>query len=260
MIDKPEKKPKILKNNKDMEKNKNKTQPFRSFIVPPRFNYKIEEAEEALKNLSGILFAKIVLSEEDGDIKEIHIIAKGSSDPARIIRDLESFFLTKYNIGVDYRKISIAQVKNLEEMEEIKDNLEKHNTVFEIKKEIKEINQKIVSLDNNIKELIKKDTDQKIDKIEFKIDLLSYSNTKVLSSLREVSASVKGLAGYNLPIPYIISLSLSTGVSIFCGTSLIVNMLTKQIFFDSYLSLFWFLGGIGIGLMSLKGIFDWSNK
>ena len=94
-----------------MEKNKLNT--FRNFIIPRRFNYEVEDIEKSLKDLSDILFAKIVLS-EDGDIKEIHIITKDSSNPKRITRDIESFLLAKYNIQVDYRKISIAQVKDKE--------------------------------------------------------------------------------------------------------------------------------------------------
>ncbi len=94
-----------------MEKNKLNT--FRNFIIPRRFNYEVEDIEKSLKDLNDILFAKIVLS-EDGDIKEIHIITKDSSNPKRITRDIESFLLAKYNIQVDYRKISIAQVKDNE--------------------------------------------------------------------------------------------------------------------------------------------------
>ncbi len=90
---------------------KGKLHAFRNFIIPPRFNYEIEEIENALKNLSEILFVKIILSEEK-DIKEIHVITKDSANPKKIIRDIESFLLAKYNIQVDYRKISIAQVKD----------------------------------------------------------------------------------------------------------------------------------------------------
>ena len=92
---------------------KNKLHAFRNFIIPRRFNYEVEDIEKSLKDLSDILFAKIVLS-EDRDIKEIHIITKDSSNPKRITRDIESFLLAKYNIQVDYRKISIAQVKDKE--------------------------------------------------------------------------------------------------------------------------------------------------
>ena len=92
---------------------KNKLHSFRNFIIPRRFNYEVEDIEKSLKDLSDILFAKMVLS-ENGDIKEIHIITKNSSNPKRVTRDIESFLLAKYNIQVDYRKISIAQVKDKE--------------------------------------------------------------------------------------------------------------------------------------------------
>jgi len=108
---------------------KNKLNTFRNFIIPQRFNYEVGDIEKSLKDLSDILFAKIVLS-EDGDIKEIHIITKDSSNPKGITRDIESFLLAKYNIQVDYRKISIAQVKDKEtedgktkEEEELKSSL-----------------------------------------------------------------------------------------------------------------------------------------
>ncbi len=90
---------------------KGKLHKFRNFIIPRRFNYEIEEVEKSLKNLNDILFVKIMLSEEK-DIKEIHVITKDSSNPKKMIRDIESFLLAKYNIQVDYRKISIAQVKD----------------------------------------------------------------------------------------------------------------------------------------------------
>ena len=49
---------------------------------------------------------------DDNGIKEIHIITNQSTSPKKIIRDIESLLLAKYNIEVDYRKISIAQVKD----------------------------------------------------------------------------------------------------------------------------------------------------
>lgn len=92
----------------------NKLNSFRNYIIPRKFNYDTAEIEKFLKNLNGILFAKIILS-EDQDIKEIHIITNHSSSPKKVIRDIESLLLAKYNIEVDYRKISIAQV-NEDEM------------------------------------------------------------------------------------------------------------------------------------------------
>jgi len=90
---------------------KGKPHTFRNFIIPQRFNYEIEKVEKSLKNLNDVLFVKMILSEQK-EINEIHVITKDSSNPKKIIRDIESFLLAKYNIQVDYRKISIAQVKD----------------------------------------------------------------------------------------------------------------------------------------------------
>ncbi len=91
--------------------NKGKPHTSRNFIIPQRFNYEIEKVEKSLKNLNDVLFVKMILSEQK-EINEIHVITKDSSNPKKIIRDIESFLLAKYNIQVDYRKISIAQVKD----------------------------------------------------------------------------------------------------------------------------------------------------
>jgi len=89
---------------------KNKLNSFRNFIIPKRFDLDVETVEKSLKDISDVLFAKIVLA-EDKNIKEIHVITRNSTNPKKITRDIESFLLAKYNIQVDYRKISIAQVK-----------------------------------------------------------------------------------------------------------------------------------------------------
>jgi len=89
----------------------NKLNTFRNYIIPRKFNHDVEEIEKFLKNLNGILFAKISLS-DNKDIEEIHIITNHSTSPKKVIRDIESLLLAKYNIEVDYRKISIAQVKD----------------------------------------------------------------------------------------------------------------------------------------------------
>lgn len=90
---------------------KGKPHTFRNFIIPQHFNYEIEKIEKSLKNLNDVLFVKMILSEQK-EINEIHVITKDSSNPKKIIRDIESFLLAKHNIQVDYRKISIAQVKD----------------------------------------------------------------------------------------------------------------------------------------------------
>ena len=63
-----------------------------------------------------------------------------------------------------------------------------------------------------------------------------------------------------MPTPYIVSLLISTAVSAICGASIYLGVVTGKTLFDPYASLFWFVGGIGIVLMSLKGISTWRSK
>lgn len=84
---------------------------FRNFIISPRFASKVEEIEKLINKLNGVLFSKIVLAENQ-EIKEIHVITKDFCSPKKISRDIESLLIAKYNISLDYRKISIAQVRD----------------------------------------------------------------------------------------------------------------------------------------------------
>lgn len=82
---------------------------FRNFLISPQFASKVKDIEKSINSLNGVLFSKIVL-DNNKEIKEIHIITKDFYSPKKISRDIESLLMAKYNIAIDYRKISIAQV------------------------------------------------------------------------------------------------------------------------------------------------------
>jgi len=82
---------------------------FRNFVISPQFASKIKDIEKSINSLNGVLFSKIVLA-DNKEIKEIHVITKDFYSPKKISRDVESLLMAKYNISIDYRKISIAQV------------------------------------------------------------------------------------------------------------------------------------------------------
>jgi len=123
--------------------------------VSRNFNYEVEDIERSLKVLNDILFVKIVLS-EDRDIKEIHVITKDSSNPKKIIRDIESFLLAKYNIQVDYRKISIAQVKG----EGLKEEQMKEDADFPLRLRFSDI--KVTTIGNYYEVLVQLEGNKKI--------------------------------------------------------------------------------------------------
>jgi len=82
---------------------------FRNFIISPQFASKVKDIEKSINSLNGVLFSKIGL-DNNKEIKEIHIITRDTYSPKKISRDIESLLMAKYNIAIDYRKISIAQV------------------------------------------------------------------------------------------------------------------------------------------------------
>jgi hypothetical protein len=166
---------------------KGKLHESKNFIIPPRFNYEIEEIENALKNLSEILFVKIILSEEK-DIKEIHVITKDSANPKKITRDIESFLLAKYNIQVDYRKISIAQVKG----QEIKDGQIKAELESPLR--LKFSNIKVSITGNHFEVLVQLEGNEKI--YEGKVSGINWAQNQeylvAKATLEGISSSLDG--------------------------------------------------------------------
>jgi len=144
------------------------------------------------------------------------------------------------------------------------------NILVEIENEIKRTNEMAISLESfvrkialesNIIKMEEKTISQKIKGLDAGIEHISDMSTDIYKTLLKTpSISTKEVPSTGLPIPYIIFLSLSTAVFVFCGVSLYVNIFMAKTLFDPYLSLFWFLGGLGIGLMSLKGIFSWGKN
>lgn len=69
-----------------------------------------EQYKELLTNLSGIFSAKIALDGE-GNIREIHILASANRNVKQVVRDVRSALNSYFNLDVDHRLISVAQMK-----------------------------------------------------------------------------------------------------------------------------------------------------
>ncbi len=74
----------------------------------------VADVEGALSRLRGITSARVV-TDERGDIVEIHVLAEEGRHPKQISRDIESALFSEFGIRVDHRKISIAQTRGPEE-------------------------------------------------------------------------------------------------------------------------------------------------
>ncbi|MBP8614132.1 MAG: hypothetical protein KBI40_04670 [Firmicutes bacterium] len=69
-----------------------------------------KDIEALLACLPGVQKARVVV-DDWGAIKEIHILTGLDRSPKQIVRDVESALKAQWNINVDRRKVSVAQVK-----------------------------------------------------------------------------------------------------------------------------------------------------
>lgn len=65
--------------------------------------------ENHIKRIESVVSSKIVLGKDD-IIDEIHVVANGLRGPKQIARDVQSILLATYDVDVDHKKISIAQI------------------------------------------------------------------------------------------------------------------------------------------------------
>jgi hypothetical protein len=66
--------------------------------------------EETLNTIPGVLSSKVVSSGDQDDIEEIHIVSTTERNAKQISRDVQSIMTAKFNIEIDHKIISIAQI------------------------------------------------------------------------------------------------------------------------------------------------------
>lgn len=71
-----------------------------------------KEVESFLTNIKSVMSCKIIT--DHNNISEIHVLSDSSRHTKQIARDIRSALLSNFNISVDYKIISVAQIlKNL---------------------------------------------------------------------------------------------------------------------------------------------------
>lgn len=72
-----------------------------------------EEMEIFLNNIKSVLSSKII-NDSNNEICEIHVLSDNSRHSKQIARDIRTAMLSKFDLDVDYKIISVAQIdKNL---------------------------------------------------------------------------------------------------------------------------------------------------
>jgi len=79
-------------------------------------NSEIVEYEDIIRQIKDVISARIV-TDESGEITEIHVLAGPNRGPKQVVRDIESAFIAQFGVHLDHKKISVAQLQDTEEKE-----------------------------------------------------------------------------------------------------------------------------------------------
>jgi len=68
------------------------------------------DIERLISAIGGVSASKVV-TDEEGRIVEIHVLADTTRSPKQLVRDIQSCTMAAFGIPVDYKTISIAQIQ-----------------------------------------------------------------------------------------------------------------------------------------------------
>ncbi len=71
----------------------------------------VEMMENYLKKIRSVQGCKVVLDDQES-IEEIHIVSDLKRNPKQILRDIEAILISQFDVTIDYKKVSIAQIKS----------------------------------------------------------------------------------------------------------------------------------------------------
>lgn len=73
-------------------------------------NYELIEKD--IERIESVLSCRFII--DNDEIKEIHVVSNGTRTPKQISRDIQSVLIATYDLNVDYKKISIAELPGVE--------------------------------------------------------------------------------------------------------------------------------------------------
>lgn len=71
---------------------------------------KITEYENIIKQIKDVVSARIVTNDA-GEILEVHVLARQNRGPKQLVRDIESAVMAQFGVAIDHKKISVAQLQ-----------------------------------------------------------------------------------------------------------------------------------------------------
>lgn len=70
----------------------------------------VREIEQYLLQVKSVKSCRIQV-DQGGSIQEIHVVSDLKRSPKQVSRDIQSVLISRFGLNVDYKKISIAQIK-----------------------------------------------------------------------------------------------------------------------------------------------------
>jgi len=70
--------------------------------------------ETDIRTLAGVISVSVILDPEGTEIDEIHIVSTCERSPKQLVRDVETLILGNHGVRIDHKKISIAQVRDVD--------------------------------------------------------------------------------------------------------------------------------------------------
>ncbi|OZV12610.1 hypothetical protein CIW83_08310 [Tissierella sp. P1] len=181
----------------------------------------IEIIEQTIEKLDSVVSCKII--SEDNNFEEIHIVSNRNRSAKQLVRDIQSILIATYNIQVDHKKISIAEIQDdsLKKIENrlkimsishdnngqkamVKVTLDNHKDIFE--------NSRIgINTSTNIDRML---VDVTLKTVE---DAYGYEETFILEDIKTVNISTD-------EVVIVVITCISEGLEQkFCGSCLIKN-------------------------------------
>lgn len=69
------------------------------------------QIDRLLETLTGVVRARVRVTPDGGDLREIHILSDGALAPKQIVRNIETLLKTGFDLPIDHRIVSIAVLK-----------------------------------------------------------------------------------------------------------------------------------------------------
>ena len=69
------------------------------------------DIERLIGSINGVSAAKVV-TDAEGRLVEVHVLADTTKSPKQLVRDIQSCTMAAFGLPIDYKIVSIAQVES----------------------------------------------------------------------------------------------------------------------------------------------------